>query len=104
MVLLIYYRVLVLPVKALVSAESIDGVLFTGSSENWTFNSKTLGGQPNKRVSFGDGGNNPLVVDEVSDLDAAVYTIVQPAFISPGQRCTCARRLILVRNRPMKNY
>ncbi|MNQ89526.1 N-succinylglutamate 5-semialdehyde dehydrogenase [compost metagenome] len=41
------------------------------------------------------GGNNPLVVDRVADLDAAVYTIVQSAFISAGQRCTCARRLLV---------
>ena len=41
------------------------------------------------------GGNNPLVVDQVADLDAAVYTIIQSAFISAGQRCTCARRLLV---------
>jgi len=41
------------------------------------------------------GGNNPLVVDQVQDLDAAVYTIIQSAFISAGQRCTCARRLLV---------
>ena len=41
------------------------------------------------------GGNNPLVVDQVEDLDAAVYTIIQSAFISAGQRCTCARRLLV---------
>jgi succinylglutamic semialdehyde dehydrogenase len=35
------------------------------------------------------------VVDQVEDLDAAVYTIVQSAFISAGQRCTCARRLLV---------
>ena len=41
------------------------------------------------------GGNNPLVVEQVQDLDAAVYTIIQSAFISAGQRCTCARRLLV---------
>ena len=41
------------------------------------------------------GGNNPLVVDELADVDAAVYTIIQSAFISAGQRCTCARRLLV---------
>ncbi|MCY1295612.1 N-succinylglutamate 5-semialdehyde dehydrogenase [compost metagenome] len=41
------------------------------------------------------GGNNPLVVDELQDIDAAVYTIIQSAFISAGQRCTCARRLLV---------
>ena len=28
-------------------------------------------------------------------MDAAVYTIIQSAFISAGQRCTCARRLLV---------
>ncbi|MNO83670.1 N-succinylglutamate 5-semialdehyde dehydrogenase [compost metagenome] len=41
------------------------------------------------------GGNNPLIVDQVQDVDAAVYTIIQSAFISAGQRCTCARRLLV---------
>jgi succinylglutamic semialdehyde dehydrogenase len=41
------------------------------------------------------GGNNPLLVDQVQDVEAAVYTIIQSAFISAGQRCTCARRLLV---------
>jgi succinylglutamic semialdehyde dehydrogenase len=41
------------------------------------------------------GGNNPLVVWHASDLDAVAYTIIQSAFITAGQRCSCARRLIV---------
>ena len=41
------------------------------------------------------GGNNPLIVTEVANIDAAVHDIIQSAFISAGQRCTCARRLYL---------
>ncbi|NJS14239.1 MAG: aldehyde dehydrogenase family protein [Sphingopyxis sp.] len=41
------------------------------------------------------GGHNPLVVHGVKDLDRAAELIVVSAFISAGQRCTCARRLIL---------
>jgi succinylglutamic semialdehyde dehydrogenase len=41
------------------------------------------------------GGNNPLLVDHVQDVEAAVYTVIQSAFISAGQRCTCARRLLV---------
>ncbi|WP_010226658.1 aldehyde dehydrogenase family protein, partial [Pseudomonas donghuensis] len=52
-------------------------------------------GRPDKILALEMGGNNPLVVDEVKDLDAAVYTIIQSAFISAGQRCTCARRLLV---------
>src|SRR3546814_13927838 len=52
-------------------------------------------GRPDKILALEMGGNNPLVVDEVADVDAAVYTIIQSAFISAGQRCTCARRLLV---------
>jgi succinylglutamic semialdehyde dehydrogenase len=42
------------------------------------------------------GGNNPLIVHQTSDLAAAAYLIIQSAYITAGQRCSCARRLILV--------
>jgi succinylglutamic semialdehyde dehydrogenase len=41
------------------------------------------------------GGNNPLVVWSTQKINAAVDLIFESAFISSGQRCTCARRLIL---------
>ncbi len=43
------------------------------------------------------GGNNALIVADVADVDAALHVIIQSAFISAGQRCTCARRLIVQR-------
>lgn len=41
------------------------------------------------------GGNNPLIIDEVADIDAAVHLTIQSAFVTAGQRCTCARRILL---------
>jgi succinylglutamic semialdehyde dehydrogenase len=41
------------------------------------------------------GGNNPLIVKDAEDTLAVVHDIVQSAFISSGQRCTCARKLFL---------
>ncbi|MDH3729064.1 MAG: aldehyde dehydrogenase family protein, partial [Myxococcales bacterium] len=41
------------------------------------------------------GGNNPLLVDRVEDVSAAIYTILQSAYVTAGQRCTCARRLFV---------
>jgi succinylglutamic semialdehyde dehydrogenase len=38
-------------------------------------------------------------VHEASDLDAAAYLTIQSAFITAGQRCTCARRLIVPKGR-----
>lgn len=43
------------------------------------------------------GGNNALIIDEIVDVDAVVNLAIQSAFVSAGQRCTCARR-ILVKN------
>jgi succinylglutamic semialdehyde dehydrogenase len=37
------------------------------------------------------------VVAEVADLDAAVHHTIQSAFLSAGQRCTCARRIFVPR-------
>ena len=84
--------------EALVNNPGINGVLFTGSSKTGHAIHKSFAGQPEKMLALEMGGNNPLIVDQVSDLDAAVYTIIQSAFISAGQRCTCARRLIVVAN------
>ena len=42
------------------------------------------------------GGNNPLIVHRIKDLSAAAYWTIQSAFITAGQRCSCARRLIVL--------
>ena len=80
---------------ALAANPGIDGLFFTGSSRTGNLLHQQFAGRPDKILALEMGGNNPLVVDEVRDLDAAVYTIIQSAFISAGQRCTCARRLLV---------
>jgi succinylglutamic semialdehyde dehydrogenase len=70
-------------------------LFFTGSSRTGNHLHQQFAGRPDKILALEMGGNNPLVVDQVADLDAAVYTIIQSAFISAGQRCTCARRLLV---------
>ncbi len=79
---------------ALADAKGIDGILFTGSANTGHILHKQFAGQPDKMLALEMGGNNPMVISEqYGDLDATVYTIIQSAFISAGQRCTCARRL-----------
>jgi succinylglutamic semialdehyde dehydrogenase len=80
---------------ALAADAGIDGLFFTGSSGTGNLLHKQFAGRPDKILALEMGGNNPLVVDQVADLDAAVYIIIQSAFISAGQRCTCARRLLV---------
>ncbi|SFU42594.1 succinylglutamate-semialdehyde dehydrogenase [Xenorhabdus koppenhoeferi] len=80
---------------ALLDNREIDGVLFTGSAATGFHFHRVLAGQPGKMLALEMGGNNALIVDDYDSLDAAVYTIIQSAFISAGQRCTCARRLLV---------
>jgi len=80
---------------ALAGHAGLDGLFFTGSSRTGNLLHQQFAGRPDKILALEMGGNNPLVVDEVQDVDAAVYTIIQSAFISAGQRCTCARRLLV---------
>ncbi len=81
--------------KAIASHPGIDGLFFTGSSGTGHYLHQQFAGQPHKILALEMGGNNPLIVQKVKDVDAAVHDIIQSAFISAGQRCTCARRLYL---------
>jgi succinylglutamic semialdehyde dehydrogenase len=80
---------------ALAGHPGIDGLFFTGSSRTGNLLHAQFAGRPEKILALEMGGNNPLIVDQVANVDAAIYTIVQSAFISAGQRCTCARRLLV---------
>ncbi|NIR27804.1 MAG: succinylglutamate-semialdehyde dehydrogenase [Gammaproteobacteria bacterium] len=82
---------------ALSSQEDIDGLFFTGSPQTGKALHRQFAGHPGKILALEMGGNNPLVVHAVHDLDAAVYHTIQSAFVTAGQRCTCARRLIVPR-------
>jgi succinylglutamic semialdehyde dehydrogenase len=81
--------------KALASHKGIDGLFFTGSSNTGHILHQQYAGQPGKILALEMGGNNPLIVKDVANIDAAVHDILQSAFISSGQRCTCARRLFI---------
>jgi len=82
--------------QLLVNHEDSDGLLFTGSSAAGRAIHQTFGKWPQKMLALEMGGNNPLVIHQASNVDAAAYLTVMSAFITSGQRCTCARRLILV--------
>jgi succinylglutamic semialdehyde dehydrogenase len=80
---------------ALLSAPGIDGVLFTGSATTGTAIHKMFGGRPEVILALEMGGNNPLIIWDPCEIDAAADLVVHSAFITSGQRCSCARRLIL---------
>jgi len=82
----------------------IDGVLFTGSSRTGAALHKQFAGQPEKMLALEMGGNNPLIFHQSNDIKAAVYHTIQSAYITSGQRCTCARRLIVVHDEQGKEF
>ncbi|MDH1314393.1 succinylglutamate-semialdehyde dehydrogenase [Shewanella xiamenensis] len=79
--------------KALASHPQLDGLFFTGSSRTGHLLHQQYAGHPGKILALEMGGNNPLIIKGVADIKAAVHDILQSAYISSGQRCTCARRL-----------
>lgn len=81
--------------RALASHPGIDGLLFTGSANGGAALHRQFAETPQRILALEMGGNNPLVVWDTPDIHSAAATIVQSAFLSAGQRCTSARRLIV---------
>jgi succinylglutamic semialdehyde dehydrogenase len=81
--------------RALAAEPGIDGLLFTGSVRAGMALHKQFADMPHKILALELGGNNPLVVWHAKDLEAAAAIVAHSAFLSAGQRCTCARRLIV---------
>ncbi len=80
---------------ALLGAPSIAGVLFTGSATTGTAIHAMFAGRPEVILALEMGGNNPLIIWEPANVEAAADLLVHSAFITSGQRCSCARRIIL---------
>jgi succinylglutamic semialdehyde dehydrogenase len=83
---------------ALAAHPGHDGILFTGGYRTGVALRRLWVEEPGKLLALELGGNNPLVVDSVADVDAAVTLTILSAFLSAGQRCSCARRLIVPRS------
>lgn len=83
---------------ALSQHPGIDGLFFTGSMETGIKISQQLASSPQKILALEMGGNNPLLISSFENLDAACYLTILSAFLTSGQRCSAARRLILIRS------
>ncbi|WP_019961531.1 succinylglutamate-semialdehyde dehydrogenase [Woodsholea maritima] len=73
----------------------LDGVLFTGSWNTGRFIHTKFAGRTGVQLALEMGGNNPLVIWDDQDAEASARIAILSAYISGGQRCSCARRLIL---------
>ena len=82
---------------SLVDDPYLDGLLFTGSAAVGHRLHRELAHRPETILALEMGGNNPLVVDEIEAVEAGLSIVLQSAYITAGQRCTCARRLLVPR-------
>ena len=82
----------------------INGVLFTGGYATGQKISTYLGAYPEKLLALELGGNNPLLISDYSYNQDMFDAIVKSAFLTAGQRCTCARRLIVVACNDKSNF
>ncbi len=83
---------------ALAQHPGLNGLFFTGSYQTGISLHQAFAGHPEKLLVLEMGGNNPIIAWDTDQAQAAAYHIVQSAFLSAGQRCICARRLILPSN------
>lgn len=80
--------------RALVAHPHVEGILFTGSARTGIALNRQFADQPGKMLALEMGGNNPIIVWDAEDAAAAAL-VVQSAYLSAGQRCTAASRLIV---------
>ncbi|GAY21848.1 MULTISPECIES: succinylglutamate-semialdehyde dehydrogenase [Sphingobium] len=81
--------------KALAAHPDVGGILFTGSAQTGIAINRQFAANPGKILALEMGGNNPIVAWDTADIASAATLIVQSAFLSSGQRCTAASRLIV---------
>ncbi len=76
------------------SKGNINGLLFTGSAATGQVFRSQFAERPEVILALELGGNNPLIAWD-GDPAAVASLVLASSFITSGQRCSCARRLIL---------
>ncbi|TWU55796.1 aldehyde dehydrogenase family protein [Rubripirellula reticaptiva] len=79
-----------------IDSPDVDGVFLTGSRQAGLAIHRQLAGRPEVMLALEMGGNNPVVVAADADPLTTANLVSFSAFVSAGQRCTCARRAIFV--------
>lgn len=82
---------------AFVAHPDLNGLLFTGSEAVGKKIHAQFGGHPEKILALEMGGNNPLIILDAPNQKGALNVILQSAYVTTGQRCTCTRRLFVKR-------
>ena len=76
--------------------KDVRGIFFTGSKTAGENIEKLC--MHRKMCALEMGGNSPYIVWDTKNIDSAVITVIQSSFITTGQRCLAARRLIIPNN------
>ncbi len=82
--------------EAIAAHRELDGLFFTGSARTGELLQREFVGR-HQILALELGGNNPLLIRQTGHVDAALHDVLMSAFITSGQRCSCARRLLLPR-------
>ena len=77
---------------ALVASDNIDKISFTGSVPTGLIISQRAG---MKKVTLELGGNDPLIVLDDANVDAAVKGVINGAYLNAGQVCMGVKRIIV---------
>jgi succinylglutamic semialdehyde dehydrogenase len=81
---------------AAIDSPHVAGVFLTGSRAAGRAIHRQLAGRPGVLLALELGGNNPIVVTSEVPAETVAAIVSHAAFVSVGQRCTCARRAIFV--------
>jgi RHH-type proline utilization regulon transcriptional repressor/proline dehydrogenase/delta 1-pyrroline-5-carboxylate dehydrogenase len=84
---------------ALASDPLVRALAFTGSWATGRRIAEALLDRPEVLVALEMGGKNACIVRSDADLRSAVHEIVTSGYLTTGQRCTCADRVLVHRSR-----
>ena len=79
-----------------IDSEHTSAVFLTGSRQAGLAIHRQLAGRPEVLLALELGGNNPIVIDENVPVPDVADVVSFSAYVSAGQRCTCARRAIFI--------
>jgi succinylglutamic semialdehyde dehydrogenase len=80
--------------------KDINGVLFVGSHSVGLSILRANRDRPERIIALEMGGNSPLMIEDfdTNKTKEVLELIIQSSFITSGQRCSSARRLLVNRN------
>ncbi len=82
--------------KLAIESPEVSAVFLTGGRDAGNAIHRQLAGRPEVLLAVELGGNNPIVTMDSVDPETAARIVSFSAFISAGQRCTCARRAVFL--------